>query len=71
MTDGDSDYTYTWADGNTKSRIRSRNQGWNPSTLKVRDRTGGRDVATVFDPVRGSFRFRLSPGHDYDLSGGE
>ncbi len=70
VTEGFSEYTYTWIDGATKSRITSRNAGWDPATLHVRDLTADEDVATEFDPVRGSFRFRLTPGHDYELTGG-
>ncbi len=34
--------------------------------------TGGMErIDADYFAVRGSFRFRLSPGHDYDLSGGE
>jgi alpha-glucosidase (family GH31 glycosyl hydrolase) len=67
VTRGSSEYTYTWTDGTTKSRITSNNAGWNPATLKIRDLTADLDVVTEFDPVRGSFRFRLEPGHDYEL----
>ena len=67
VTDGHSEYTYTWTDGTTKSRITNRNAGWDPATLKVRDLTANEKVATHHDPLRGSFRFRLKPGHDYEL----
>ena len=67
VTQGFSEYVYTWTDGTTKSRITNRNAGWDPATLKVRDLTANEDVATQHDPVRGSFRFRLKPGHDYEL----
>ncbi len=70
VTQGFSEYTYTWIDGATKSRITSNNAGWDSATLKIRDLTADEDVATEYDPVRGSFRFRLTPGHDYELTGG-
>jgi alpha-glucosidase (family GH31 glycosyl hydrolase) len=67
VTRGFSEYTYTWTDGTTKSRITSRNAEWNPVTLKIRDLTANQDVVTKFDATRGSFRFRLQPGHHYEL----
>lgn len=66
-----SEYTYTAVDGVTKSRIRSSNSGWNQATLKIRDVTNNRDVAFSFDPIRKSLHFRLKPGHDYNITGGE
>jgi len=67
VTQGVSEYVYTWTDGTTKSRITNRNAGWDPATLKVRDVTKGEDMEVAHDAVRGSFRFRLTPGHDYEL----
>lgn len=68
VTQGISEYTYTWIDGTTKSRITNRDVSWNPATLKVRDVTANEDVIVVHDKVRGSFRFRLVPGHDYEVT---
>lgn len=70
VTQGFSEYTYTWIDGTTKSRITSNNAGWDPATLKIRNLTTDQEIAYMFDSIRGSFRFRLTPGHDYDVAGG-
>ena len=70
VTRGLSEYTYTYPDGILKSRITNNNDGWDQTTLKIRDLTAGEDVVSEFDAIRGSFRFRLTPGHDYILTGG-
>ncbi len=70
VTQGFSETTYTYVDGVMKSRIANNNVGWDEATLKIYDVTEGQEIEHVFDPVRKSFRFRLTPGHDYSLTGG-
>lgn len=41
-----------------------------PATLKVRNLTANADVVAEHDDTRGSFCFRLTPGHDYEITGG-
>jgi len=66
-----SEYKFTYPDGVTTSVIRNDNANWNPDTLVITDVTAEREVEFVYDPVKKSFKFELTPGHNYVLTKGE
>ena len=70
IANGGSRYTYTYIDGETVSTVTNDNEGWNADTIMITDVTAGEAVEFDHDSVTGAFKFRLSPGHDYALSGG-
>lgn len=65
-----SQYRYTYIDGNTTSTITNDNTGWNPSNMVIRDVTANTNVEFSYESKTGSFKFQLTPGHDYKLTGG-
>jgi len=66
-----SKYKFTYPDGVAVSVIRNDNADWNPDTLVITDVTAEREVEFVYDPVKKSFKFELTPGHHYVLTEGE
>ena len=65
-----SEYKYTYIDGVTSSTIINENIGWNPSNMVIRDVTANTDVEFNYEAKTGSFKFQLTPGHNYKLIGG-
>lgn len=65
-----SEFTFTYRDARTISRIRNDNSGWNGKTLTVTDITAQKTLPLKHDPRTGSVAFELTRGHDYRLSGG-
>ncbi len=64
-------YNYTYIDGETTSTVENNNVGWNPDTIAIIDTTSDKKVDFEHDAKTGAFVFKLSPGHDYKLTGGE
>lgn len=64
-------YTFTYPDGQAQSIIQNQNRGWNRQTLKIYDTATGKAIAFVFKEKYGAFTFPISPGHDYELRGGQ
>ena len=62
--------TYEWTDGTDESTIVNANTGWDPASLVVKDTTTRKPVEFTVDDITGAFRFALTPGHDYRLTGG-
>ncbi|MBL4934494.1 hypothetical protein JK636_01830 [Clostridium sp. YIM B02515] len=65
-----SQYKYTYIDGSTTSTITNDNIGWNPSNMVIIDVTANTNVEFNYEEKTGSFKFQLTPGHDYKLIGG-
>ncbi|MFS0724916.1 S-layer homology domain-containing protein [Paenibacillus sp. 1P07SE] len=70
VADQGSTYTYTYPDGEATSTIVNGNDGWNPATLHLVDTTADQEIAYDYDERTGAFAFELTPGHDYELTGG-
>lgn len=70
ITNNGSQYKYTYTDGNTTSTITNDNIGWNPSTMVIKDVTTNTNVGFSYEAKTGSFKFQLTPGHNYRLTGG-
>lgn len=68
---GHTKYTYTHTDGQTRTKIVNNNTGWNATTLKVQKSATGESIPFTRDPRTGSIAFTLTPGHDYQIIGGE
>jgi alpha-glucosidase (family GH31 glycosyl hydrolase) len=64
-------YDYTFIDGETRSTITNSVEGWSASTMVITDVTVEEAVEFEYDPRMGSFKFAYTPGHDYELTGGE
>ena len=63
-------YTYTYTDGTTESTITNNAEGWASSTLEIWDTTD--NVQVNFTRMEnGAFRFDFTPGHNYEIRGGE
>ncbi|ERI94565.1 glycosyl hydrolase, family 31 [Clostridiales bacterium oral taxon 876 str. F0540] len=65
-----SQYKYTYTDGSTTSTITNDNIGWNPSNMVIKDVTANTNVEFNYEDKTDSFKFQLTPGHDYKLLGG-
>jgi hypothetical protein len=64
-------YDYTFVDGVTRSTITNNVAGWSASTMAITDVTAGEEAEFEYSPKTGSFKFAYTPGHSYELTGGE
>lgn len=68
---GGSTYRFTFPDGASTCSITNNNEGWNSSSLQVRETEEGKKISFTIDQTSGAIRFPIEPGGRYELSGGK
>ena len=71
IANGGSIYRFTFPDGVSTCSIKNNNEGWQSSSLQVRDVKRGKKVSFTVDQTTGAIRFPIKPGGQYELMGGK
>lgn len=66
---GGSQYKYNHFD-NSLTTITNNNTGWQSSQMVITDTTNGTSVSFTHNSISNSYKFQITSGHNYTLSGG-